>query len=235
MFRRAGWLAFLAAGLGILPSVTQADDMRPTVIELYTSQGCSSCPPADAILADLAKRDGVIALALHVDYWDYIGWKDTFGDPAFTHRQKSYARAAGEKMVYTPQMVVNGTHMIVGVDAAGLVQLLKPADEAQTTAMQVERAGNRLTVRVSTSAPLANGAVVHLVRFIPMAAVTIKRGENAGRTIDYANVVTSWQDVASWDGRSALKLTLDVPGALPAAVLVQEPGPGRILAAAVSP
>ncbi len=233
MCRRIGWLAILAAGLGQLPSVVLADDLRPTVIELYTSQGCSSCPPADALLADMADQDGVIALALHVDYWDYIGWKDTFADPAYTHRQKSYARAAGEKMVYTPQMVINGTDKIVGVDAAGLAQLLKSAGEGQVTDLQIVRAGSGLSVSVSTTAPLTGGAIIHLVRFIPMAAVTIERGENAGRTIDYANVVTSWQEVGNWDGRAALKLTLDLPGALPAAVLVQEPGPGRILAAAV--
>src|SRR6056297_1329329 len=97
---------FCAAALASFTAPALADD--PVVVELFTSQGCSSCPPADAMLGELAERDDVIPLALHVDYWDYIGWADIFADPAYTRRQKGYAHATGQRMVYTPQMVIDG-------------------------------------------------------------------------------------------------------------------------------
>ncbi len=209
------------------------DSERPVVVELYTSQGCSSCPPADALLASLSKQKGVIALALHVDYWDYIGWKDTFGSPDFTARQHSYARFAGEKMVYTPQMVVNGgPSKIVGDDAAGLARLMQPAGGAGGPVVALSRSGSQLRIRAATATPLQRGATVELVRYIPSAAVDIERGENAGRRILYVNVVASWKSVADWDGLAPLDLLVNAPGTLPMAVLIQEPGPGAILGAA---
>ena len=135
--------ALLLSGLSAGAALSQ-DATRPAVVELYTSQGCSSCPPADALLASLSKQKGVIALALHVDYWDYIGWKDTFGSPDFTARQHSYARFAGEKMVYTPQMVVNGgPSKIVGDDAAGLARLMQPAGGAGGPVVTLSRSGSQ--------------------------------------------------------------------------------------------
>lgn len=225
----------LAFCLGALAAMTAgqagAEGARsPVVVELYTSQGCSACPPADALMNELAGEDGVIALALHVDYWDYIGWKDTFANPAHTQRQKAYARAAGEKMVYTPQMVVNGRERIVGVDAAGLARILKAEGEGSGPALAMTRAGTRIKVRAEP-ATIPPGSVVQVVRYIPLASVQIERGENAGRTILYSNVVTSWQAVAEWDGRSPLDLVTDVPAEMGVAVLLQAPGPGPILAA----
>ncbi|HQY42897.1 MAG TPA: DUF1223 domain-containing protein [Paracoccaceae bacterium] len=209
-----------------------ADDVRPTVIELYTSQGCSSCPPADALLMELATRDDVVALALHVDYWDYIGWKDTFADPIYSKRQKAYARARGEKMVYTPQIVVNGTRTLVGVDATGLAALLRTDTSRALIELDIERSGDSLSVRAAGDGAVPAGSFVQLVRYIPQATVQIERGENAGRSITYSNVVTSWQQVVVWDGTEPLDLTLNVPGDLGVAVLIQAPGPGQMVAAA---
>ncbi|MCY1125884.1 DUF1223 domain-containing protein [Frigidibacter sp. RF13] len=223
-----------AAALSAFAGVAEAEGKRVTVVELYTSQGCSSCPPADALFSEVAARDGVIGLALHVDYWDYIGWADTFADPTFTKRQKAYAVAAGERMVYTPQIIVNGATSIVGTDASALASALVPAGGASAPDLKLSRSGNRLKVSATTSAPLPKGSFVQLVRYIPAASVTIERGENAGRRLTYTNIVTSWKRVGEWDGSKPLSLTLDAPGDQPAVVIIQSPGPGAIFVAAVA-
>ncbi len=226
-------LVAFAVALQVWPCGVQAQSAdRPAVIELYTSQGCSSCPPADALLAQLADRNDVIALALHVDYWDYIGWKDTFGDARFTARQKAYARAAGEHMVYTPQMIVNGRASLVGGDGADLAEVLAPVGDASAPDLSLSRSGDKLQIRATATAPLPAGTVVQLVRYIPSAAVAVDRGENAGRTITYTHVVQSWSVVGKWDGTAPLSLMVPAEGDQPAVVLIQAPGPGPILAAA---
>ncbi len=223
-------LSVFAAG-----TASGQDANRPAVVELYTSQGCSSCPPADELVARLSQRDDVIALALHVDYWDYIGWSDTFGSPAFTDRQHAYAWFAREKMVYTPQMVVNGgKDKIVGDDAATLAQRLAPAGGHDGPQLALSRDGAMLRIQATASDALAKTALIELVRYIPSAAVDIDRGENAGRRILYTNIVTSWKTVGEWDGTQPLDIQVRATGDLPAVVLIQEKGPGTIFAAAVS-
>lgn len=222
----------ICAGICFLPTAGLADGRHPVVIELFTSQGCSSCPPADALLSDLAARDDVIALALHVDYWDYIGWKDTFADAAYSGRQKAYARAVGEKMVFTPQMVINGTQRIVGVDAVGLAAHLKADAGRPAIDLELVRTGDRLSVHAARGISVPEGSLVQVVQYIPQATVEIARGENAGRTITYNNIVTSWQTVRVWDGREPLDLELQVQGDQGVAVLVQAPNLGSIVAAA---
>lgn len=207
-------------------------DQHPVVVELYTSQGCSACPPADALLAEFAGREDVIALALHVDYWDYIGWADRFASPDFTRRQKAYARSAGEKAIYTPQMVVAGEARIVGHRPVQLVsQIDDRAARTSHVRLDLSRAAGGVAIRLEARPPLPGPALVQLVRYRPQETVTIERGENAGRQITYSNIVTDWRPVAEWDGRSVLDLTAEVTGAEPLVVIVQEPGPGRILAA----
>lgn len=230
-----GKMAFCAgACLALAPLWANAEGKRPVVVELYTSQGCSSCPPADGLMNELAEADGVVALALHVDYWDYIGWKDTFASPAHTARQKAYARAAGEKMVYTPQMIINGTERIVGVDAAGLAALLKAADagaDDSGPSLTLTRTGGRVAIHADPAPGVVPGSIVQIVSYVPRIAVQIDRGENAGRTITYSNVVTRWQNAGSWDGARPLDLVVEASADMGVAVLLQAPGPGPVLAA----
>lgn len=204
-----------------------------TVVELYTSQGCSSCPRADAYLTKLASEPGIIALALHVDYWDYIGWKDKFGNPAFSERQRAYAHQVGSKTIYTPQMIVGGVDQAIGSDpdtVSGMIRRHQAAE--QTVVLHLARSGGSVVIdaaaRVQPDAPL----VVQLVRYIPSEQVAIERGENAGHTIEYTNIVTSWARVGTWDGRADLELTVPAPGPDKVVVILQVEGPGTIVAAA---
>ena len=228
----------LAAALIAIAGGLPARAEGPVVVELFTSQGCSACPAADRMLAKLAGHEDVLALALHVDYWDYIGWEDVFADPAYTQRQKAYAHAAGERMIYTPQMVVQGEARVVGTSPAELMEAIGAhVGGGGAVSLEARREGG--SIRVSAQAasggagePFDPPLVVQLVRYEPHRTVAITRGENAGHTLDYANVVTSWEAVGRWDGRAPLALDLDAPGDAPAAVLLQEPGPGAIHAAA---
>ncbi|SMY09070.1 DUF1223 domain-containing protein [Flavimaricola marinus] len=207
-----------------------ADD-GPVVVELFTSQGCSSCPPADMLLRDLVANDDVLPLALHVDYWDYLGWRDEFGSPAFTARQNAYARAAGSRTVYTPQFIIGGVDHVVGAKPMDVLAHIR--DHAQSDSgvdLTVDQSGASL--RISATAPRRQNMVVQIVRFDPQATVDVLRGENAGRTIVYANIVTAWDQVASWDGAAPLQLNATLSGSQPGAVIVQEAGAGAILAAA---
>ncbi|KMW57015.1 hypothetical protein AIOL_001973 [Candidatus Rhodobacter oscarellae] len=226
-----GLIAAAVFAVSSLGGMAQAGE-RAVVIELYTSQGCSSCPPADALLHELAQRDDVIPLALHVDYWDYIGWKDEFARPEHTTRQKAYAHAAGQRTIYTPQMIVGGRDHVVGYKPMRLAELIEQHRSlAQSVEITLTRDGANLTVAAVRTAPTGQ-MVVQLVQYQPSASVSIRRGENKGRTLDYANIVTDWQVLDNWDGAEPLSLQAEVDAAYPVVVLVQEPGAGAILAAA---
>lgn len=205
----------------------------PVVVELFTSQGCSSCPPADALIGTLATKEDVIALSLHVDYWDYIGWADEFAEPAFTERQKMYARAAGARTIYTPQMIVGGMEHVVGVRPEELSALISQ-HRAQPMPVEVRlhRADGSLLIEVAAAGPLDRPAVVQLVRYLPSETVAISRGENAGQTVTYSNIVRDWDEIGVWDGTAPLSLREPISGSAPAVVIVQEVGAGRILGAA---
>lgn len=227
------WTTLLALWLGGAGAALAQSAEAPVVVELYTSQGCSSCPPADALMRELADRDDVIALALHVDYWDYIGWKDSFGSPVFTKRQKSYARAAGARTVYTPQMIVGGMDHLIGARPAELAQLiLRHGRQAQPVAVHLQRQGTRVQVSAAARAPISGGTDVQVVRYAPLETVAIRSGENAGREIAYSNIVTQWTRVGAWDGAAPLSMTVDAPGAQPVVVIIQQAGFGPILGAA---
>lgn len=211
----------------------QAQD-APVVVELYTSQGCSSCPPADELLHDLAKMDGIIALALHVDYWDYIGWKDSFASPAFTDRQHAYAHRAAATFVYTPQMVVNGHAHVVASRAMEVMATIN--DERGKPAVfdvDMSRQGDVVTVTAPAGRP--GDYVVQLARYTPQETVSITRGENAGRELSYANIVTSLDPIGPWDGRAPLNMQADVTGDGGIVVLIQENAYGPIVGAAKLP
>ncbi|MEP4434138.1 MAG: DUF1223 domain-containing protein, partial [Hyphomicrobiales bacterium] len=203
----------------------------PVVVELFTSQGCSSCPPADAMLHKLAERDDVIALALHVDYWDYIGWKDKFAVPAYTKRQRGYARANGRRMIYTPQMVINGEDDVIGAKPMEVSDLIQKHHEVSAKiSLNVTRVGSK--VEINAKALEATGPMsIQMVRYTPESEVKITRGENRGHTLSYANVTDGWNELAQWDGAEPLEITAEAPGDRPVVVLVQRIGYGPILAA----
>ncbi|MEM8592195.1 MAG: DUF1223 domain-containing protein [Pseudomonadota bacterium] len=220
----------LSAGLISASTALMAENV--TVVELYTSQGCSSCPPADKILHELAAQDDVIALALHVDYWDYIGWKDEFADPDHTERQKGYARAAGARSIYTPQMVIGGMDHVVGSRPAEVAEhLTNHAKKKAMVDVAGTRDGNSFTVVASPYEPIDDGVDVHVVTYRPSSTVDIRRGENAGRTLDYANVVTSWDYVGRWSTSDEFELKASVSNDDPVVVIFQRPDHGEIVGA----
>lgn len=224
----------LAATLGAVGAAPAFADDGPVVVELFTSQGCSSCPPADVMLNDLASDPSIIALALHVDYWDYLGWRDEFASPAYTDRQNAYARAAGARTIYTPQFIVGGVDHVVGakpMDVSSHIRAHAAADSG--VSVSVVQSGNGL--RISADAASRANMVVQVVRYTPSQTVEVLRGENAGRSIVYANIVTAWDQIATWDGAAPLQLTATLSGSQPGVVIVQEAGAGAILAAARLP
>ncbi|MBC6407694.1 MAG: DUF1223 domain-containing protein [Rhodobacteraceae bacterium] len=205
----------------------------PVLVELYTSQGCSSCPPVDAFLRDqLAQRDDVIALALHVDYWDYIGWKDSFASPAHRRRQQHYARRAGERTIYTPQMIIGGRDHVVGNRIEAIKRIIARQRQALTS-IQLEGSitAGTLYISLATAQPAAENLTVQLVRYTPLKTVEIRRGENAGRTLSYANIVTSWDMLGEWDTRAPLDMMVPIEGSDAVVVIVQRKGYGAIEAA----
>ncbi len=218
----------------LLPAAVMAGDGKPAVVvELFTSQGCSSCPPADEFMGELAQADHVIALSLHVDYWDYIGWKDSFAEPGFTDRQKAYARASGSRMIYTPQMIVGGVERVEGNTPDAVVRLIgRHMAQQPTVSVSLTRDGGDVVVRAVADPPLAEGVTVQLVRYTPVETVTIERGENAGRVMTYHNVVNTWQKLADWPGTAPFEMRAAAAGDAPVVVIVQQAGPAAILAAA---
>ncbi|WP_428488877.1 DUF1223 domain-containing protein [Rhodopila sp.] len=211
----------------ILVTAGHAQD-SPTVVELFTSQGCSSCPPADAFLTDLARqRRDVLALAFHVTYWDTSGWKDPFSLEAATARQRDYARELGDDNgVYTPQMVVDGTTGFVGSSRAQGLSVIAGAARSQIPVSLV-RDGKALRVEVGTG---VGQAKVLLVGFDPMHQTHIGRGENTGRTLLESNIVRSLTRIGAWSGAS-LDLHPQTQTGQSFAVLLQADN-GRIIGAA---
>jgi hypothetical protein len=217
-------------GLALATGVSAASVAQeaPTVVELFTSQGCSSCPPADAFLTDLARqRRDVLPLAFHVTYWDSLGWKDPYSLEAATDRQREYARHIGDDNgVYTPQMVVDGTTGFIGSNRS---QGLSVIDDAarKTVPVSVARDGQSLLIKVG---PGAGHAQVLLVGFDPSHETPIGRGENSGRTLRETNIVRSLTPLSAWSG-SPVELREPPPLGEGFAVLLQAED-GRIIGAA---
>lgn len=233
-------LAGLGLALGLLPGVgawaQDAGANGPVVVELFTSQGCAACPPADMMMADLADRDDVIALSLHVDYWNYLGWEDTFSQAAFTERQYAYGRAAGSTVVYTPQLIVGGQDRVMGARAMEVAdQIAAHRDLPNPVAVEVasDPANAAFLIRASwVDAGPAPDMIVQLVAYSPHEVVEISRGENAGRTAEYHNVVRHWHVIAEWDGAAPFNATFQAQSDLPHVVIVQGANHGAILGAA---
>ena len=204
------------------------------VVELYTSQGCSSCPPADEFLAMLTMDPAILPLSLHVDYWDYIGWADKFANPKFTDRQQDYARAFGTRSIYTPQFIVGGIDRVEGnrpEETSNLIR--KHLSAAQDIGLTIKRDGNIITINANPLGPDFGKSNIQLVRYKPSETISIERGENAGKLIKYSNIVTSWQSVGSWSGKDPLAMKTKVEGDQPIVVIVQQDGPAYIVAAAL--
>jgi hypothetical protein len=235
--------ALLLIGLAGLPGPAAAGPAPKAVVELFTSQGCSSCPPADQFLTELAGRPDVLALTLPVDYWDYLGWKDSLAQPAFTARQRAYASARNDKHVYTPQIVFNGLKPVVGSDRAKIESLLGKAvnNGGLPVAVAVSESGASVTVEIG-AAPHSLSAEAWLLPVARAREVAIGRGENKGRTITYANVVRGMVKLGDWSGAAArFEVPLDQARSAEAdtyVVLLQAAGdakPGAILGAAKGP
>jgi hypothetical protein len=188
-------LAFAAAG----PAC--AGERPRGVVELFTSQGCSSCPAADKILGDLAHDPSLVVMSLPVDYWDYIGWKDTLASPACTARQKGYAGARGDGQVYTPQAVIDGAVHVVGADREAIVSTISSHAGALGLDVSAKTANGRISVDVGAGAP--QRASVWLFEIQPQATVEVGRGENAGRALTYTNIVRKMTRLGDWTGASA--------------------------------
>ncbi len=223
----------------MLGSAGAGPGARPVVVELFTSQGCSSCPPADALLAELSQRPGIITLSLNVDYWDYLGWRDTLGSPDCAQRQRDYAARRSDGHVYTPQVVVNGRDQMVGSDRqAVLASLARERARDPTGLIPLALTSSEREVRIDIAAAPRQGlrqeATVWVVSLAPQVIVEIRRGENAGRTIAYTNVVRKIIPAGMWHGRD-VRLSLPKPAIMGEATtcvaLLQADGTGPILGA----
>jgi hypothetical protein len=196
----------LGAGLAMpgLASRAAAQAMtRPVVVELFTSQGCSACPPADEFMHELKTMTGVIAISLHIDYWDYLGWRDTLGDKVYSKRQYDYARWRGDGNVYTPQMIVNGVDYFVGSNRPVVrtaIQRAKAEPSSMWIPVTLTEKDREFVVTVEDAREKALKATLWLMAIMPSIAVKISRGENAGRTIVYINVVRNVVPAGIWHG-----------------------------------
>lgn len=244
MFRRSFLPGTLLAGaitFAVLPAMGQSPDARPKrplVVELYTSQGCSSCPPADALLGQLSGRKDLLALSLPVTYWDMLGWRDTLASEANTRRQKAYAKVLGRGGVYTPEMIIDGVSDVVG-SREQAVQSAISARAGDMPSVPIQLDADHKEVHIAIGAASDRGAregTVWVLGILPQATVSIGEGENTGRTITYRNVVREIRAVGTWKGQP---VNLTLPRAEAGrqhdgiAVLVQQGGYGRVLGAAI--
>ena len=231
--------AVFVVGAPVFASAAESPAESPVVVELFTSQGCESCPPAEALLRELAEEDGVIALEHHIDYWDYIGWPDPFALPELTARQRSYAEDLRLRYVYTPQMVVDGRYDVVGSRRAEVRAAIEKA-AAQRKALDVrilDENGGKVIIPAGHSPE--GGATVWLAVYDDLHETRVLRGENAGRTLENRNVVREFVELGTWTGER-MEIPLDLAGARargPAgcAVLVQQGRTGPIIGAAAMP
>ena len=225
MLKRLLSLGLLA---GCMPLAAAAAE-RPVVVELFTSEGCSSCPPADAFLTDLARgRRDVLPLAFHVTYWNSLGWRDPYSLDAATSRQSQYGSRFGDGS-YTPEMVVDGQKGLVGSERGEAEAAIASAERQDRTAAPVHliRQGGRVSITVGAGS--GSGRIL-LVGFDPEHRTAVGRGENSGRTLTESNIVRSIRSVGQWSG-AALTLDEDAPAGQEVAVLMEAPG-GAIIGAA---
>jgi len=237
-------LTLAALGFAALLQPAQADPPR-AVVELFTSQGCSSCPPADELLVEYSRQPDIIALSLPVNYWDYLGWKDTLAHVAFTERQKAYAHSRSDRQVFTPQMIVNGKKSCIGSDRAQIEKAIQYTSKGRKTLpvnVTVNEQSGTVTIQVEETPDTAQReAEVWVLPVLRTQTVPIERGENRGKTITYANVVRGLNRLGEWRGGSArfeMPLETARKGGDAYVVLLQSTDaarPGVILGAAKGP
>jgi hypothetical protein len=205
----------------------------PIVVELFTSQGCSSCPPADQLLGELASRPNVIALGFHVDYWDDIGWRDRFSMTEATQRQRRYVGTLGLPSAFTPQLVINGRESFVGSDRRRIVAALSPP--ALSVPIEVKVDGGELVVSLP-DAEAHRGYELNLAAYLPRATTAIGRGENSGRTLTEFDVVLQFQRLGEWHGKSrTLRVSLNtLPDEASRVAILLQAGDGGPIAGAAS-
>jgi len=239
---RIAYLAALGASVAVMISGAARAEPR-AVIELFTSQGCSSCPPADKLLGELAGDPSLVTISLPVDYWDSLGWKDTLGDPRNSARQRAYARSRGDRQVYTPQVVVNGAVNAIGSDKAEIDRALAQTRRDPATLsvpVRLSVVGSDLVVDVAGKED-GGAAEVWVYGVAKAVPVAVGRGENRGRTITYHNVACRWLKLGDWTGKPVnwkMPLSqLSAEGVDSAAVFVQAgaaDNPGKMLGAAMA-
>jgi hypothetical protein len=239
-----------SGALGILSMVAIVTPVHAdprAVVELFTSQGCSSCPPADKLIGEFARDPSIIALSMPIDYWDYLGWKDTLADSRFSARQKAYSHMRGDRDVYTPQAVVNGSVHVIGSDRAGIEDAIGETEKARgvmSVPVSMTVTGEHVSVSVAASrnGPAAMHGEVWICSVSKEVPISIGRGENRGRELTYYNVVRNLLKVGDWNGTPG---TWTVPlenitgkGVDAAAVFVQDGNrerPGPMFGAAYTP
>src|ERR1700712_304275 len=244
--RISGWSG--ALGICVVVAIIYPARAEPrAVIELFTSQGCSSCPPAERILGELARDPSVIALSMPIDYWDYLGWKDTLADARFSARQKAYSQVRGDREVYTPQVVVNGSVHVIGSDRAridGAIDATKKANGVMSVPVTMTHTGKQLNISVAASGKglAAAHGEVWICSISKQVPIAIRRGENSGREITYHNVVRNLLKVGDWNGGSGnwtVPLENVVHDGIDAAAVYLQDGsrdrPGPMLGAAYVP
>jgi hypothetical protein len=236
--KRAALLALICLGVELgsarnLPA--QSNSPRgPAVVELYTSQGCSSCPPADALLGELSQMPNVLALAFHVDYWDSIGWRDHFALPTAVRRQQQYVETLGLSSAFTPQVVVGGGSSFVGSDKRRILEAI--AEPLNTIPISVEVVRGVLTVSVPERQDRERYDV-NLIAYLPQADTNVERGENSGRTLREFNIVRQFRSLGVWNGReSVFRAPVDSfpADATRVAVLLQRDQQGPIVGSATA-
>lgn len=224
------------AGAALFAGAARAAEPIGVVVELFSSQGCNSCPPADRLLTEIRAMPGVLALTLHVDYWDYLGWKDTLAHSEFSQRQYDYAKARGDMDVFTPQMVVNGEKQMVGSQRSEVFAVLEQSRRAAwPVAVSIDDGGKELAVSLGAAAAGMEGTL-WVMPILERTSVKIEKGEMAGREITYVNVVRKLVPAAMWKGeatRIALpKDGLMTPDATGCVALLQTGKAGPILGCA---
>ena len=235
-------LGTVALSTSLFSPAAMAEIKNLVVVELFTSQGCSSCPPADKLLGELAKKPNIVALSLNVDYWDYLGWRDTLGSPENSRRQKLYAHVRGKRQVYTPQMIINGDVDIVG---SRRKEVLNEVARQETLGGRIDMTMSDdkdqivINVAASPDSEKPQSGTIWLMVTSPQITVPIKRGENIGKKIVYHNVVRQMIPAGMWNGKAIRlvlpKAGLDTSGERDCVALLQQGKLGKVLGVAGLP